>query len=271
MPTSPCRHRAKRFFMACDTPPAIAVFADRDVGLEVVRYLIHSYSAHLRFVVTASENEITELARNAGVSVFQYNDIDASSSRQVLKDLDFIFLAWWPKIVPEQVFSAPRRGTINLHPSLLPFNRGKNYNFWSIVEDTPFGVTIHFVDASIDTGDLIAQRIIEKDWTDTGGTLYAKAKREMVELFRASYSRIVAGDFDRRPQQHDIATFHRASELHPASEILLDKSYTAKDLLNLLRARTFPGMPACYFWSDGKRYEVRVSIIETEDGSHRGI
>jgi methionyl-tRNA formyltransferase len=257
--------------MACDIPPAIAVFADRDVGLEVVRYLIHTHPSHLHYVVTTAENEISELARSAGFSVIQHCDIDASFSRRILKKLDFIFLAWWPKIVPEQVFSAPRRGTINLHPSFLPFNRGKHYNFWSIVEDTPFGVTMHFVDAGIDTGDLIAQRTIEKDWTDTGGTLYAKAKREMVELFRTSYSRIVAGDFDRRPQQHDIATFHWASELHPASEVFLDKSYSAKDLLNLLRARTFPSMPACYFFADGKRYEIRVSIIETEDGSHRAI
>ena len=40
----------------------------------------------------------------------------------------------------------------------------------------------------------------------------------------------------------------------------LDREYRARDLLNLLRARTFPGYPACSFVADGTEYEVRVSI-----------
>ncbi|QUN31570.1 hypothetical protein KB879_26680 [Cupriavidus sp. KK10] len=52
---------------------------------------------------------------------------------------------------------------------------------------------------------------------------------------------------------------HPAKELESASEVLLDKPYQGRDFLNLLRARTFPGNPSCYF-RDGGKYEVRISM-----------
>src|SRR5437868_7353950 len=48
-------------------------------------------------------------------------------------------------------------GVINLHPSLLPFNRGACPNVWSIVDGTPAGATLHYIDSHIDTGDIVAQ------------------------------------------------------------------------------------------------------------------
>ena len=55
-------------------------------------------------------------------------------------------------------------------------------------------------------------------------------------------------------------SFHLADELEPASEIVLDKKYEGRHLLNLLRARTFDNHPSCYFEENGQIYEVRVSI-----------
>ncbi len=49
-------------------------------------------------------------------------------------------------------------------------------------------------------------------------------------------------------------------ELQPASRIDLDRQSSARQLLNLLRARTFPGYPACHFEDKGEMYEVRVDI-----------
>jgi methionyl-tRNA formyltransferase len=66
----------------------------------------------------------------------------------------------------------------------------------------------------------------------------------------------------------DKGSTHYARELDPASKIDLDKEYKCIDLLNLLRARTFSEMPACYFYDDGKKYEVRISIKEVENGSN---
>jgi methionyl-tRNA formyltransferase len=173
---------------------------------------------------------------------------------------DLGLLAWWPKIIKTPLLEFPKLGFINTHPSLLPYNRGKGYNFWALVEQVPFGVTLHFIDERVDTGDIVAQQPIPYDWEDSGGTLHCKATRAIIDLFKDSYPEFRQLNFHRRKQDTGKGTFHLAKELDPASHIDLDKEYRARDLLNLLRARTFPGFPACWFDDDDNQFEVRVEI-----------
>ena len=242
--------------------PRCAFFSDQDVGIELVTYVLSAHRSHVSCIVTIEENEITDIAKSFRCSTLTYRELDETNAATLLGDVDFMFLTWWPKLLPKYLIDVPRIGAINLHPSLLPHNRGKHYNFWSIVEGTPFGVTLHFVDQGIDSGDILFQFPIPKTWEDTGGSLYRKAKSAIVALFKQRYLDIVEGRYSRVPQDLAKGIAHYASELDPASEILLHRSYEAMELLNLLRARTFYGRPACYFCADGKKYEVRISISE---------
>ncbi len=174
--------------------------------------------------------------------------------------LDYIILAWWPYIINAPILSVPKFGIINFHPSLLPFNKGKNYNFWTIIENTPFGVSLHFIDDSIDGGDIIFQSPIFQSWLDTGQTLYLKAQEEMIKLFVNSYEKIRMGHYKRIPQVKNEGSFHFGSELNLASRIELGKKYEAKELLNILRAKTFPPHPGAWFEDNGERYEINISI-----------
>ena len=160
----------------------------------------------------------------------------------------------------------PRWGALNFHPCLLPHNRGKHYNFWTLVEETPFGVTLHFVDEGVDSGDIAYKSPIEKTWEDTGATLYAKARAEIVRLFKEKWPEIRRGDMPRTPQDDAHITFHRASELEGASEVRLDGQYRARDLLNLIRARTFPPHPGAWFVENGVRYDMRIEITRSIPG-----
>jgi methionyl-tRNA formyltransferase len=237
----------------------MALFAHGNVGFAITQFLITSYYDDLAAVIVTSEDAISRIAGAAGLRVIQF-----TSEEQTISDLpaeiDMGLLVWWPKIITKPLLDVAGIGFINTHPSLLPFNRGKNYNFWALVENTPFGVTLHKVDGGIDTGDIIAQQTIAYDWTDTGKTLYEKAQSAMVELFERTWPIIRSGDFLAVPQLDELATFHRAAELEPASKIVLDQHYRADEFLNLLRARTFHPYPGCWFEADGQRYEVSIEI-----------
>lgn len=84
----------------------------------------------------------------------------------------------------------------------------------------------------------------------------------MVELFKETYPRLRAGNIEPKSQDRTLATFHKAAELEGASQIDLDATYTARQLLNLMRARTFQGYPACWFEELGDIFEVRVTITK---------
>ena len=160
--------------------------ADGVVGAKIASFLMEEYPSDLTLIVTTQVNEIYSEANTKGFSVSIF-DSEKNILDRLGEGFDLGVLAWWPYILKSPLLDAPKLGFLNTHPSLLPHNRGKHYNFWALVEQAPFGVSIHRVNTDVDTGDIVAQARIEYDWCDTGGTLYNKAQSAMFDLFCKSY------------------------------------------------------------------------------------
>lgn len=245
----------------------LVVFAADHVGYQIVAYLFSKGDLPAAVVLHPSNpsgmnTEIGLLCVNAKVPLFGSENVCTELGSETIINLqpDMFLLAWWPSLMGENILAIPRTGTLNLHPSLLPFCRGKHPNFWSIVENVPFGVSIHWVTKRIDAGDIAFQQEIPVLPTDTGETLHAKAKRAIVDLFISAFPKIKGGDIPRIPQA--VGTFHLSAELDEASEIKLDQCYSARHLVNILRARTYPPHPGAWFRDQGKIYELRIQITE---------
>ena len=240
----------------------LLIMADKYVGLEITRWLIGRYREDIALVVTTIDNEVYKTSKKAGIPCIIFTSAEEVKAYAKEKKMFFHLglLAWWPKIVKTPLLELPLIGFINTHPSMLPYNRGKHPNFWTIVDQVPFGVSLHFVDEGVDTGDIVAQRSIPYDWEDTGASLYHKALDATIDLLKHSYPDIRESNIQRWKQGQRKSTFHLAKELDSTCLIKLDKQYRARDLLNLLRARTFPGCSACCFEDENKEFEVRVEI-----------
>jgi methionyl-tRNA formyltransferase len=247
--------------------PQIIIFADGEVGYRLVRWLLDYHPDDVALVVVIAKNRIFELLEQRGTNCLLHSEFNTQKCQQFFGESgpDLGLLLWWPKILKEDLLNWPRYGFINTHPSLLPHARGKHYNFWTLVEAAPFGVSLHFTKKDVDAGEIVAQKPIDYGWEDTGESLYYKALDAMYELFVETFSRLRVFDFKAYEQNLDEGSFHFAFELDQACKIKLDESYTVRNLLNLLRARTFSGHPACNFEDDGKRYEVRVEIKSIND------
>ena len=85
----------------------------------------------------------------------------------------------------------------------------------------------------------------------------------MISLFCEEYPKFRNGDFNLKPQG-DFGSFHWGKEIEIASEIDLDTVYTARQLINIIRARTtLRSFPASFFKEGKDIYRVKV-IIEKE-------
>lgn len=159
-------------------------------------------------------------------------------------------------------------GVINLHPAYLPHNRGQYPNVWSIVEGSPSGVTLHYVDAGVDTGDIIAQTLVPFTAVDTGESLYRRLETAALELFKNTWPAIAAGEADRRPQELEAGSYHRVQDVDRIDEIDPDATYRARDLIDILRARTFPPHRGAFFRENGRKVYLRLHLYyEHETGS----
>ena len=97
-------------------------------------------------------------------------------------------------IVPKEMIEACHGRIVNLHASYLPWNRGASPNFWSFVEDTPKGVSIHFMDEGLDTGDLIVQEeLFFDEEKETFRSSYEMLNDRMVQLFCQIWPSLSAG------------------------------------------------------------------------------
>lgn len=244
------------------------------VGYHIVNFLCSRHEKIEVFIYDPDDRgnynkRMIDLVKSSGsgTRIYSYQELKSLELMKSIQSLtiDFGVLAWWPYIIPKEIIQLTKRGFVNTHPGYLPYNRGKHPSFWSIVEGTPFGVTLHYVDQQIDTGPVIAQRKIPVTWLDTGETLQKRAQEEMLSLFYDFFDTIKGGSSQVCMQAQSSGSFHLGKELEPASIIDIDKMYSARTLLNIIRGRVFDGKGSANFIDDGKKYYVTISI-RSEDG-----
>jgi len=180
---------------------------------------------------------------------------------------DLVISGGFRHIVSKKYLKIPRLGCINMHKSLLPHNRGANPNFWTILNNTPAGVSIHFMDSGIDTGPILAQRKVVVEFKDTARTLYDKLQDAQLELFKEFWPRFKNGVVEAK-QQPGGDSYHEISDFTKLRRIDLHKTYRAEDMIRLLRAMSFKPFKNCYFEINNKRYflhlEIEEGIIDSE-------
>lgn len=192
-----------------------------------------------------------------------YDAADLAKAQTSLGELapEFGISVLFGFILPPEILALFPRGVINLHLALLPYGRGAHPNVWSIVERTPAGVTLHYMDQGIDIGDILAQQEVIVERFDTGKTLYHKLEDAAFALFRSTWPGIVEGSVAARPQEPG-GSFHRTRELERLAEIDLDRTYSARELIDLLRAQTFPPFRGAYFRTGDKRVYLQLQLEE---------
>ena len=111
-------------------------------------------------------------------------------------------------IISQDIIDYFRGKLINMHISFLPWNRGSDPNLWSYIDNTPKGVTIHRVDAGIDTGDILLQQEVSIDLeTDTLRTSYDKLSHAVEDLFIANVDALLNNNIIPK-KQSDGGSFH---------------------------------------------------------------
>ena len=74
--------------------------------------------------------------------------------------IDFIVSNGFGPIIKEPILTNFKEKIVNIHPAYLPHGRGIYPNFWSFFEGYPKGVTIHYIDAGIDTGNILLRKVV---------------------------------------------------------------------------------------------------------------
>ena len=101
----------------------------------------------------------------------------------------------------------------NLHISYLPWNRGASPNFWSFIDGTPKGVTIHQVNDGLDTGKILVQQQFYFDESkESFASTYAYLHKQIQVLFKTNWEIIKNGTYVLAEQKKD-GSYHNLKQL----------------------------------------------------------
>ena len=147
--------------------------------------------------------DIGELVMSAAPEL----DVLLPASRSAIAPLlasvepDLVVCMGFPWKIPPDALAVPRLGWLNGHPSLLPRHRGPLPVAWAIREgDEEIGVTIHRMDAELDTGPILAQRPFPLGELQPPETFYPAMGQVVGEALAEALERLVAGD-EGTPQE----------------------------------------------------------------------
>jgi len=125
--------------------------------------------------------------------------------------IDFIISSGYAPIVKEPVILEYKNKIINLHNTYLPYGKGIFPIFWNFFENTQTGVTVHFIDAGIDSGDIIFQKKVDFNKKQTIKEAHDILLAELEKLFIDNWNNLITDNFERQLQeQMNVAVKYRS-------------------------------------------------------------
>lgn len=159
----------------------------------------------------------------------------------------------------------PPLKTINCHAGKLPFYRGRNILNWVLINDEKeFGITVHYIDEGIDTGDIILQRVYEITDEDDYATLLERAYKGCAGLLHDAI-KLIQDNRVKTIRQADIDKVGMYCGRRCAGDEITDWNQSSREIFNFVRAICKPGPQATSFIRGEKILINKVRMVE---GAH---
>lgn len=182
---------------------------------------------------------VQQLAWDRGLPLWEISRLaDPAVSELFLSyQPDLICVACFPHYIPSALLAIPRLGALNVHPSLLPANRGPEPLFWTFrLGCERSGVTVHLMNEKLDSGDIVAQEAFEVP----EGISYAELEEQSAELggklLARSVEELFQGRATRRAQdESQSSSYPYPSNQHGREDFVMHPAeWDARHLYNFI-------------------------------------
>lgn len=211
---------------------SVVYAANRQIGVDCLQLLLQAGVRPVALLLPEGGDRNAEMQELVpDISVNRGKRIDPD----VVRGCDYLISVHFPHIIPQEIIDLPAVGALNLHPAYLPWNRGWHTPTWAIFDGTPYGATLHWIDAGLDTGPIALQKEIEVKASDTANSLYQRALAAEREVFAEAIPLIMAKTLPKIPQS-GAGTYHAKKDLEAVRALRKDMS--AEEIDQRTRALT---------------------------------
>ncbi len=129
------------------------------VALKILRFLLTKKQDFFTVIVADNNKDIINFLKKKKIKHVSKN-IKRFLEKIKYQEYDWLLNIWGPIIYKKEILKK-FKNNLNLHPSFLPFARGKDPYYWSIYHEYPIGITIHEMDEKIDNGKIYLRKKYE--------------------------------------------------------------------------------------------------------------
>ena len=218
----------------------ICIAGKNNIAIDVCRYVVEHYPQANIYALT-NRNETGKDGWQ--MSYLKYIQSEPRVTLSTLEEMyaveDLVFIsAEYDRIVKPHLFKTKQ--LFNIHFSLLPAYKGVYVSAWPILNGEEYvGVTLHKIEAGIDTGDIIAQKKFKLSNTETCYGLYHKYIKHGTQLVIKNIDKLINNRFTTHPQSAIGSTYYSKNSIDYAN-LSIDLNVTAEQLDRQIRAFYFP-------------------------------
>ena len=231
----------------------VAYFGAGPVGIDLLRYLAGHDEVEVIAVAAWPRarqpwwgaQDVPDVAKELGLPTVEKEDAVLTTPADVL------FSVYYDRIIGKDILAHPARGAINLHAAPLPEYRGRFTFLHAILNgEMEYGVTLHYMDEGVNTGDIIAQRGFPMGADITARGLYDVTAEEAKRLFKHTLPDVIADTVRSNPQGPGRHVY-RTGDI-PDGEV--DLSWPPDYVDRFVRALYFPPFEPAFVRVGGKKY-----------------
>lgn len=245
----------------------IGYFADGPWAHKAIELLANDPDIEIAFIVPRFDKQdpiLKDWAKRLRIPFLICENVNKNSFLQQVSELncDLFVSMSFNQIIRKPLLEVPSLGFINCHAGALPFYRGRNPLNWALINgEKEFGITVHYIDEGIDTGDIIEQKILPISRDDTYGTLLETAINNCGYILFKAIKNLCNGQVKRIPQKtiHPIGTYFCQRRV---GDEFVKFDWTSERIFNFVRALAPPG-PLAKFRYAGVTYDIHsANLIE---------
>lgn len=240
------------------------IFVAKTTGFECLKWLLSAYP-HDDYTIFISDPDRDVIAKWLDDRKIPYYDVAKADPIEVTagQAYDWLINIWGSYIFREPLLSRVKF-SVNLHPSFLPYGRGRDPVVWAIRDSVSAGVTLHEITDAVDEGPIWAQVEIKHSFPITGEALYAQVEAACIRIFSDYWPLMRENELQSRPQgMPELLTRKRKDLL--ADRVLDMADRSVSDVVGKILAHDFSNNGYTAILKDGDRaYSVTLKLTPVE-------